>query len=132
MKLEAAMIQKQRSSKSLAEIDQCLRESAARHQFGVIAVHDLQQTMRNKGVDMARPCLVYEVCNPHQAKKVLEADGALSAALPCRISVYETPVGNYLATILPTAMMRMFEAPELDPVAREVENVVLAMMEDAA
>jgi uncharacterized protein (DUF302 family) len=26
---------------------------------------------------------VNEVCNPHQAKKVLDADGAISTALPC-------------------------------------------------
>jgi len=32
--------------------------------------------------------VVYEVCNPDIAKKVLETKGAISTALPCRISVY--------------------------------------------
>lgn len=126
------MIHKQRSSKSLAEIDQALRDAAARHKFGVIAVHDLRQTMKNKGVDLDRACLVYEVCNPVQAKRVLDADGSLSAALPCRISVYETPEGVELATILPTAMMAMFEKPDLTAVAGEVETVVRDMMTAAA
>ena len=41
--------------------------------------------------------------------------------------------GDYtLATILPTALMTMFASPELEPVAREVEAVIKAMMEDAA
>jgi Domain of unknown function DUF302 len=29
------------------------------------------------------------VCNPHQTKKVLEANLEISTALPCRISVYQ-------------------------------------------
>ena len=126
------MIHQLKSSKSLAEIDQALREAAARNHFGVIAVHDLQQTLRNKGVDMATACLVYEVCNPQQARKVLEADGSLSAALPCRISVYEGPdKANHLATILPEAMMGMFDKPELNEVAKQVQAVVLDMMQSA-
>ncbi len=120
------------SSRTVEEIDQALRDSAARHQFGIIAVHDLQQTMKNKGVELDIPCLVYEVCNPHKAKQVLEADGALSAALPCRISVYRAAGGMRLATILPTALMKMFDSPALEPVAREVEDVVVAMMRDAS
>ena len=126
------MIHKQSSSKPISEIDAGLRESAVRHKFGIIAVHDLQQTLKNKGVDLAHPCFVYEVCNPQQAKKVLDSDGALSAALPCRISVYATPAGTVLATILPTALIRMFEKPELTAVAEEVERVVVAMMREAA
>jgi uncharacterized protein (DUF302 family) len=125
------VIHRQVSTKSISAIDTRLRESAARHKFGIIAVHDLQQTLKSKGVDLAHPCLVYEVCNPLQAKKVLDSDGALSAALPCRISVHEGPEGTVLATILPTAMMGMFNVPGLYKVAQEVEDVILAIMREA-
>lgn len=120
------------SSKTLDQIGQGLQESAARHKFGVIAVHDLKETMKKKGVDFAGECMIYEVCNPHQAKKVLEANGAVSTALPCRISVYRSGDVHKLATILPTVMMKMFGSPELEPVAREVEEVVTAMMRESA
>lgn len=127
------MIHKQDSAKTFEQIDTDLRESAAKHQFGVVAVHDLRQTMRNKGVEFSPAVMVYEVCNPHQAKKVLESDGSISSALPCRISVYETPQGTtQLATILPTAMLGMFGRQDLAEVAGEVEKVVLAIMNDAA
>lgn len=126
------MIHRQTSKRPISAIDARLREAAARHKFGIIAVHDLQQTLKNKGVDLAHPCLVYEVCNPEKAKRVLDSDGALSAALPCRISVYEVPEGTVLATILPTAMMAMFSAPGLEGVAKEVEDIVVAMMAEAA
>jgi uncharacterized protein (DUF302 family) len=120
------------SKKTLKEIDQGLQDSAAQHKFGIITVHDLKETMKKKGVDFAGECMIYEVCNPHQAKKVLEANGAVSTALPCRISVYRSGDAYKLATILPTAMMRMFDSPDLEPVAREVEGVVTAMMREAA
>jgi uncharacterized protein (DUF302 family) len=78
------MLYQIKSNKSMDEIERGLQESAARHQFGVIAVHDLRETLKKKGVDLAMECRIYEVCNPHQAKKVLDADGAISTALPCR------------------------------------------------
>jgi uncharacterized protein (DUF302 family) len=121
-----------KSDKSLPEIQGELEKSAARHKFGILAVHDLRETMRKKGVDFATDCRIYEVCNPIQAKKVLEANGALSTALPCRISVYGSEGKYTLATILPTELMKMFASPELEPVAREVEAVIKAMMQEAA
>jgi uncharacterized protein (DUF302 family) len=120
------------SSKSLDEIERGLQESAARHKFGVIAVHDLQETLKKKSVNLAMECRIYEVCNPVQAKKVLDADGAISTALPCRISVYGSPKKYTLATMRPTEMMKAFANPEIEPVAREVEEVILQMMRDAA
>jgi uncharacterized protein (DUF302 family) len=118
--------------RTIAEIQRSLEESAARHKFGILTVHDLRETMKKKGVDFDANCWIYEVCNPVQAKRVLEANGAVSTALPCRISVYGSE-GNYtLATILPTALMKIFAASELEPVAREVEAVIKAMMQDAA
>ena len=122
-----------KSSKSLDEIERGLQESAARHKFGVIAIHDLQETLKKKGVDLAMECRIYEVCNPVQAKKVLDADGAISTALPCRISVYGGPAKGYtLDTMRPTEMMKAFANPAIEPLAREVEEVLLQMMQDAA
>lgn len=120
------------SAKPLDEIDRGLQESAARHQFGIIAVHDLQATLAKKGVELEQQCRVYEVCNPKQAKKVLDADGAISTALPCRISVYGTPNHYTLATMRPTEMMKAFTSPGIEIVAKEVEEVLFQMMREAA
>ncbi len=120
------------STRSIDEIQKELEASAARNKFGIIAVHDLQQIMKNKSVDLAIECKVFEICNPHQAKKVLDADAILSTALPCRISVYGNPGAYHLATMLPTAMMAAFDKPAINAVAKEVEDVMLTMMRDAA
>ena len=120
------------SAKSLDEIDRGLQESAARHQFGILAMHDLKETLAKKGVELSQQCRVYEVCNPQQAKKVLDADSAISTALPCRISVYGTPNHYTLATMRPTELMKAFAMPSIQAIAREVEEVIVTMMTDAA
>lgn len=121
-----------KSRKSLEEIGRGLEESAARHQFGIVAVHDLKAIMAKKGVSYEGDCLIYEVCNPHQAKKALEENGAVSVALPCRISVYRAGEEFRIATLLPTELLGLFQSPALDPVAKEVERVMVTMMRDAA
>jgi uncharacterized protein (DUF302 family) len=126
------MLYQVKSSKSFDEIERDLKDSAARHQFGIIATHDLKETLNKKGVALSMECRIYEVCNPQQAKKVLEADGAISVALPCRISVFGTQEDYTLATMRPTEMMKGFASPEVEAVAREVEGMILQMMQDAA
>ena len=83
-------------------------------------------------MEFERECLIYEVCNPHQAKKVLEANPEISTALPCRISIYANDSGLALATLRPTALIGVFATPALKVVAQEVEDVILKMMEEAA
>ena len=115
-----------------AQAGQALESAAQKHKFGVLAVHNLKETMAKKGVEFSTECLIYEVCNPLQAKKVLEANPSISTALPCRIAVFQQGDHTRLSTIKPTAMLALFGNPELDPVAREVEEVIVAMMNEAA
>ncbi|PYV24775.1 MAG: hypothetical protein DMG24_10540 [Acidobacteria bacterium] len=120
------------SRKSLSEVAKALEAAAQRHKFGVLAVHDLKQKMQEKGVEFDRDCLIYEVCNPQQAKKVLEANTEISTALPCRISLYREGDLVTLATLRPTALLDLFQMPALRSVAEEVEQTMRQMMEEAA
>jgi uncharacterized protein (DUF302 family) len=129
---EAIMLYKIESQKQLAEIGRDLEAAAQKHKFGVLAVHDLKAKMQEKGVEFQGECLIYEVCNPHQAKRVLESNADLSTALPCRISIYRTVTGYTLATIKPTWLVELFHADGLHPVAEEVERTILTIMQEAA
>ena len=120
------------SKKPLPEVARNLEQAVARHKFGVLGVHDLKAKMAEKGVPFARECRVFEVCNPHQAKKVLEANLEISTALPCRISVYQEGEATKLATIKPTAMIELYATPGLQEVAREVEATLATIMTEAA
>jgi len=120
------------SRKPLDRVAKDLEEAVARHQFGVLGVHDLKATMAKKGVDFSPECRIFEVCNPHQAKIVLEANLEISTALPCRISLYEEGGVRKLATIKPTSLINLYSTPGLRAVAQEVEATLEAIMAEAA
>ncbi len=126
------MLVKIATKNSIVDTVAALHAAVAKNQFGVMHVHNLQQTMLKKGVEFAHECLVFEVCNPQQAKKVLDADMSVSTALPCRISVYSEGGQTMIATLRPTKLLALFDRPELAPIAAEVETTMLKIMQEAA
>jgi uncharacterized protein (DUF302 family) len=126
------MLLKLSTDKTLSETAAALQAAVQANHFGVMHVHNLKETMAKKGVAFARECLIFEVCQPQQAKKVLEGNMSVSTALPCRISVYEEGGKTIMATLRPTAMLALFDTPQLERVAREVEATIVKIMNEAA
>ena len=120
------------TDKTVSETSAALRAAVQANHFGVMQVHDLKETMTKKGVAFAHECLIFEVCQPEQAKKVLEQNMSVSTALPCRISIYEEGGKTILATLKPTALLATFNSPHLEGVAQEVEDTIVRIMKDAA
>src|SRR5665811_2078481 len=96
------MLVKISTDKTVSESAAALQVAVQANHFGVMQVHNLKETMVKKGVEFERECLIFEVCQPQQAKKVLEQDMSVSTALPCRISIYEEGGKTILATLKPT------------------------------
>lgn len=101
------------------------------HAFGVQAVHNLREKMESKGVPFTRECRVLEVCNPRHAATVLGQSIAISTALPCRIAVYEENGQTVLATLRPSMLLSIFEAPGATATAQEVETILVRIMDEA-
>ncbi len=126
------MLVKMSTAKTVSEAAVALHAAAEANHFGVMQVHNLKETMAKKGVAFAHDCLIFEVCRPQQAKKVLEQDMRVSTALPCRISIYEEGGKTILATLKPTTLLAMFNAPQLQGVAQEVEDTIVKIMKEAS
>lgn len=126
------MLFKLPSDKSVTEAANALQAAVQANHFGVMHVHNLKETMAKKDVEFARECLIYEVCQPQQAKKVLDENMSVSTALPCRISIYEEGGRTVLATLRPTALLAMFNVPDLNEVAADVEATIIKIMTTAA
>jgi len=118
--------------KTVSETATALQAAVEANHFGVMHVHNLKETMAKKGVEFARECLIFEVCQPQQAKKVLDENMSVSTALPCRISIYEQGGKTILATLKPTTLLAMFNTPQLEGVAQEVEATIVKIMQEAA
>ena len=125
------MLVKLSTDKSVSETAAALQSAVQANHFGVMQVHNLKETMAKKGVEFAHECLIFEVCQPQQAKRVLDQDMSVSTALPCRISVYEEGGKTILATLKPTTLLAMLNAPQLEEVAGEVEATLVKIMKEA-
>ncbi|MDA3873011.1 MAG: DUF302 domain-containing protein [Kiritimatiellae bacterium] len=126
------MLIKLNTDKTVSEASEALQAAVQENHFGVMQVHNLKETMTKKGVEFTRECLIFEVCQPQQAKKVLDENMSVSPALPCRISIYEEGGKTILATLQPTVLLAMFHTPQLKDVAQEVEDTLLKIMKEAA
>ena len=125
------MLYVRETDKSIDEVCNKIQEAAAQNKFGVLAVIDLKEKMAAKGVQFGPQCRIIELCNPVQAKKVLEINMTISSALPCRISVYEEAGKVKVITLRPTVLLNLFGNPELEPVAKDVENAILLIIDTA-
>ena len=109
-----------------------LEEAVKRNKFGVLHVHNLQQTLKEKGIDFPNACKILEVCNPQRATQVLSQNMTMNLALPCRISVYQEGGKTKIGMVKPTALLAIFPGAEaLKPVAEEVERETIKMSEEA-
>jgi uncharacterized protein (DUF302 family) len=120
------------SEKSFETAAQDLESAVKAGGFGVLHIHNLGETLRSKGIDFKEDCKVFEVCNPGQAARVLSTDMRLNMALPCRISVYTEAGVTKMGLIKPEAMLSaLSQEPELQAVAREVEEKTIQMVDAA-
>jgi uncharacterized protein (DUF302 family) len=99
--------------------------------FRVLHVHDVAQTLRDKGFPHA-PLKIVEICNAAYASRALGETIELSALLPCKISVYEDGGAVYISAFLPSVMTVFFPGPGVVQVASEVEAVVRAIVDEAS
>lgn len=89
--------------------------------WSVLATHNLQQSLLNKGYDVA-PVKVIELCNPHYSSKILSIDNEriFSNLMPCRISVYEKADNKVLVSLMDAGAM----AKQIGGVVEEVMSAV--------
>jgi len=120
------------TQKSFSQAATDLEAAVLHHGFGVLHIHDLATTLRNKGIDFEEECKIFEVCNPGQAAKVLATDMRLNMALPCRISVFTEKGATKIGLIKPAQMLSsLSQDTALAQVATDVEEKTIQMVDEA-
>jgi uncharacterized protein (DUF302 family) len=64
------MLVKLSNDKTVNESTTSLHSAVQTNHFNVTQVHNLNETMAKKDVEFARERLIFEVCQPQQARKV--------------------------------------------------------------
>jgi len=110
-----------------------LKDCVKKHGFGVLHTYDMKLTLASKGFDLPNACYILDICNPQQAINVLSEDMGMNIALPCRVSVYSESGKTKIAMALPTKMLAaLSDSTKLALIAKEVEEKITAMIDDAA
>lgn len=59
------------TAKTFDQVCKEFPEVVAKHKFGILHTHNVNETLAKKGVVLEKKAFIYEICNPFEAKKVL-------------------------------------------------------------
>lgn len=110
---------------------EALESSLQANKFGVLWKLDLPAKLQEKGVDYTTPYRVLEVCNPHEAKKVLTQNPLVGYFLPCKIVVYQVDGQTRIGLPKPSVLIDVIGDPSLTDIAEGVEKSLVKAIDEA-
>ena len=117
------------SKKNFDQLVEEIQAKISENGFKVLYVHDVQATMKGKGIEFP-PYKIVELCNAKYAHAVLQADMTIGLMLPCKINVYEKDGKRFIVGMLPTLITEFFPEASLGSVPQEVENVIKKIIDE--
>lgn len=120
------------TDKSLDEAVAALEAALKERKFGVLWQMDIPAKLKEKGVDFDKPYRVLEVCNPHEAKRVLTQNPMVGYFLPCKVVVYEHEGKTVIGLPKPTTLMGVIGDEGLMETAERVEATLKEAVDEAA
>lgn len=119
------------TAKPYREAVDAVVDSAEAHGFRVQMVHDVAQTLAEKGFERD-PVTIVEMCNAKHAHQVLAQDVKIGLMLPCPVMVYVEEGSVFISTMKPTLLSQFFPEADLAEVAGAVEREIIEIMHAAA
>lgn len=117
------------TDKTVMEVVQALERTLQEEDFGVLWQFDIQDKLQEKGLDFDSSYQVLEVCNPHEAQRVLNRDKLVGYFLPCKIVVYDDGGTTKIGLPRPTSLIGMLDDPSLIEIAEDVEKRLIACID---
>lgn len=117
------------TGKDLQAAIHSLTENLKSGGFGVLWQLNFKDKLKEKGLEFKEDFVVLEVCNPKQAKEVLEHNIHIGYVLPCKMVVRNEGDKTYIGMTSPETLIGLFDSPELLQVAQEVERTLKTAIE---
>jgi uncharacterized protein (DUF302 family) len=117
--------------KSIDEAISSLEESLKVEKFGILWQFDIKDKLQEKGLDFNQAYRVLEVCNPHEAQRVLTQNQMVGYFLPCKIVVYDDAGKTKIGMPKPTAMIDMVEDASIKELAQDIEERLIGCIDRA-
>jgi len=111
-----------KTNESIDDAIDTLESELKTESFGVLWKFDIKETLENKGFDFDQSYRVLEVCNPKEAKDILEKNSLVGYFLPCKIVVYEENDFTMIGLPRPTQLISMVDDENLKATAKNIED----------
>lgn len=118
------IVYEKKTDKSLEEAIQSLEEHLKENSFGILWQLNFKDKLAEKGLELKDDFVVLEVCNPKQAKEVLERNIHVGYVLPCKMVVRTEGSQTYMGMTSSEKLIGLFDESELTEIAKSVEMVL--------
>lgn len=99
--------------------------------FGVLCEIDVAAKLNQKLGVNREPYMILGACMPRLAHQALTVEPDLGALLPCNVAVYRLDGETHISAIDPARMLSIVDNDELEPIAGDVRQHLLRVVERA-
>jgi len=125
------IIYEKSTDKNLNAAIESLENNLKENGFGILWQLNFKEKLKEKGLEFKDDFVVLEVCNPKQAKEVMEKNIHIGYVLPCKMVVRRENNKTYIGMTSPEMLIGLFENTELEKVAKKVENALRNSIESS-
>jgi uncharacterized protein (DUF302 family) len=118
------------TSKPFEQVVSALETNTPKHQFRVLAVHDVQATLAEKGFQRG-PLKIIEICNAKFAHQALQKDAEVALFMPCKFAVYAEGGKTIVKLGRPTMIAEVMPQAGLEELAAGVEATLKQIMRES-
>lgn len=109
------------SDKSIDDVSALLEKLTPEHNFRILAVHNVKETLADKGFEI-KPLKIYEVCNAGFAYKALSKDKDVAMFMPCKIVLRQEENKTEITLVRPSMISKTLPNSGLEDLAGQVEE----------
>ena len=119
------------TDKNLNDAIESLKHNLKENGFGVLWQLNFKEKLEEKGLEFKDDFVVLEVCNPKQAKEVMDKDIHIGYMLPCKMVVRRENNQSYIGMTRPEMLIELSGNKELTEVAKKVEKLLRNSIESS-
>lgn len=118
------------TGKPFEQVVSALEANTPKHQFRVLAVHDVQATLAEKGLQR-EPLKIVEICNARFAHQALQKNAEVALFMPCKFAVYTEGGKTVVKLGRPTMIAEVMPESGLEELAAGIEATLKQIMQES-
>jgi len=118
------------TTKTFDQTVQDVQDEIAKVGMRVLYVHDVQQTLDEKGFKR-EPFKIIEFCSAKFANEFLNKDIKIGLCLPCKINVYVKDGQTFISGMRPIVLSQFFPQVDLGERPKEIDLIIQNIINSA-